>query len=119
MSSQFKAVTCQKCGSGFILTTTYLDLLARRQVHAVVPALCPTCFVSDGPLPKQRGKVKWFNPGKRYGFIVSETGEEIFFHQEQLPQDERIKPQEGQKVRFHVHYPIKGPEALNVELLEE
>ena len=119
LSSQAQASACLKCGSGYILTSTYRDLLARRQVKEAVPALCPTCFFAHGPLPKQLGRVKWFNPGKRFGFIIADTGEEIFFHQEQLLPDVPQTPRKGQQVRFHVHRAFKGPEALNVELLEE
>jgi cold shock CspA family protein len=119
MSSTTKAAICQQCGSGFIQTSSYLDLLARRQVHVVVPVLCPTCFLTKGPLPKERGKVKWFNPKKHYGFIISEAGEEVFFHRDQVLRPDHPDPKEGQDVRFHLHYPIKGPEALNVELIEE
>jgi CspA family cold shock protein len=119
MASQSKVAICQQCGSGFILTTTYQDLLARRQVNVVIPVLCPTCFLTRGPQPKQRGQVKWFNADKHYGFIISDTGEEVFFHQEQLLEKTPRRLQGGQKVRFHLHYPVKGPEALNVELIEE
>jgi CspA family cold shock protein len=116
MSSQTRVPVCQRCGRGFILTSTYRDLLARRQANAIVPTLCPTCFVTIGPPPKVRGSVKWFNPDKRYGFIIAGPDEEVFFHQEQLLGSNRV--QSGQQVRFHIRYSAKGPEALNVELLE-
>ena len=116
MPSQSTAATCQRCGSGFIITDTHRDLLLRRQVKVLVPVLCPTCFLMRGPLPKQNGEVKWFNPGKRYGFIVDDAGEEIFFHQEQLLVEELSSLPGGQKVRYHVRYRAKGPEALNIEL---
>ncbi len=119
MSSSTRAATCQECGSGYILTSSYTDLLERRQVHVVVPVLCPTCFLTKGPMPKQQGKVKWFNPEKQYGFIIADTGEELFFHQEQLLSRHHHDLKGGQTVRFHVHYPVKGPEALNVELMDK
>jgi CspA family cold shock protein len=116
MPSEGKVAVCQRCGSGFIITDTHRDLLLRRQAHVIVPVLCPTCFVRHGPQPKRHGEVKWFNPGKRYGFIVDETGEEIFFHQEQLLAAKSSNLPGGQRVRYHVRYRAKGPEALNVEL---
>jgi CspA family cold shock protein len=119
MSGRLKVCTCQQCGRGFVLTSTYLELLDRRQANVIVPVLCPTCFLTKGALPKQRGKVKWFNPSKRFGFIVTEAGEEIFVHQEQLVDISRKSLQGGQEVCFHVHYPVKGPEALNVELFQQ
>jgi CspA family cold shock protein len=84
----------------------------------VEPVLCPNCFLKKGPLPKERGKVKWFNPHKHYGFIVTEEGEEVFFHQRQMLEGTADETQEGQTARFHVRYAAKGPEALNVELGE-
>jgi CspA family cold shock protein len=119
MTNQPQTVTCERCGSGFVLTTGYLNLLSRRNVKVIVPMLCPTCFLRNGPQPKQRGEVKWFSPRKRYGFIVSEEGEEIFFHEQQLLGDDETGPRGGQPVRFHVHYAIKGPEALNVEVIKD
>jgi CspA family cold shock protein len=76
-----------------------------------------TCFLKAGPLPKQKGEVKWFDPRKRYGFIVTEEGEDVFVHQHQILGSDAAKPHEGQMVRFHVQQSSKGPEALNVELL--
>jgi CspA family cold shock protein len=119
MSSQHQAVTCQRCGRGFTLTTTYLDFLARRGVKVIVPVLCMTCFLKAGPLPKQRGRVKWFSLRRHYGFIVTGEGEEVFFHQHQLLESNEDELHEGQTALFHVRYAIKGPEALNVELVEE
>lgn len=118
MSIQPKSAICQRCGSGFVLITTYLDLLQRRKVKVIEPLLCPTCFFIEGPLPKQAGKIKWFNPKKHYGFILTEEGEEVFFHERQLLEDRGRMPHEDQSVRFHLHYPPRGPEALNVELVE-
>jgi cold shock CspA family protein len=117
MSNQHQAATCQRCGRGFVLTTTYRDFLIKRGVRVVTPMLCMTCFVKAGPLPKQRGKVKWFNPYKHYGFIITGKGEEVFFHQHQLLKGNEVH--KGQTAQFHVRYSMKGPEALNVELVEE
>lgn len=118
MSMQLESVACQRCGSGFVLTTTYLDLIRRRGGRVIVPLLCPTCFLKAGPIPKKRGRIKWFDPRKRCGFIASEEGEEIFFRLKQFLEDNGQEPHEGQCVAFHLHYPPKGPEALNVELVD-
>ena len=82
-----------------------------------VPVVCMTCFLKAGPLPKQQGEVKWFNPRKRYGFIVTQEGRDVFVHQQQILEGHGNEPHEGQAVRFHLHHSVKGPEALNVELI--
>jgi CspA family cold shock protein len=61
--------------------------------------------------------VKWFNPRKRYGFIVAEEGEEVFFHQRQILGGNEEEASEGQAVEFHVRDTLKGLEALNIELI--
>ncbi len=116
MSDQIKMVVCQRCGRGFVLTTNYMGMLNRRGINVVIPVLCPTCFLKKGPLPKQQGKVKWFNRRKHYGFILTGEGNEIFFHQEQILGTQVKKIEKGQMARFHTRYSTKGPEALNVEL---
>jgi CspA family cold shock protein len=100
------------------LTANYCNIRARRGAEAVVPLLCPTCFLKKGPLPKERGTVKWFDPRKHFGFIVTEQGDEVFFHQRQLLGVDREEVQEGEAARFHVRSGAKGPEAVNVELVE-
>ena len=101
-----------------MLGETYRDLLQRREIPVITPPQCPTCFIGTGPLPKERGQIKWFSSQKHYGFIVTEDGTEVFVHERQLLSGSAQSPQAGQAVRFHVHYPVKGPEALNVELLQ-
>jgi cold shock CspA family protein len=119
MTEPVTIAVCERCGSTFFLSDNYCDWLTRRGVKVIRPMLCMTCFMKVGPLPKQHGVVKWFNTHKRYGFISVEEGEDIFFHQRQVIDNEKKKVCEGQEARFHVHYAEKGPEALNVELKGE
>jgi CspA family cold shock protein len=77
------------------------------------------CFLKAGPLPKQRGTVKWFNPRKHYGFIVTGEGDDVFFHQSELLGNNTNLLREGQMTQFHVRHSVKGPEAVNVELVIE
>jgi CspA family cold shock protein len=117
MSDQHKAIVCQRCGRGFMLITTCCDLLRRRGARVVTPVLCTTCLLKGGPLAKQRGKVKWFSPRRHYGFIITEEGKEVFFHQHQFLGGNQVH--EGQMAWFHVRHAVKGSQALNVELVEE
>jgi cold shock CspA family protein len=118
MSDSPQSAVCQRCGRGFVVIDTHRDFLARRGEKVQAPVLCATCFRRQGPLPKRMGKIKWFNARKQYGFIVTDDGEEIFVHQRQILDDQASVPHAGQTARFHVHPSIKGPEALNVELIQ-
>jgi CspA family cold shock protein len=61
----------------------------------------------------KKGKVKFFNTSKGFGFIQdSETGQDIFVHVTGLKQDIR----EGDSVVFDVTQGKKGLNAVNVRL---
>jgi CspA family cold shock protein len=68
----------------------------------------------------EQGTVKTVTD-KGYGFIAVEGSEkDIFFHENSLTGDlaER-KLREGDKVSFEVESTPKGPNAVNIELVEE
>lgn len=117
MSEHLQSLTCQRCGAGFVLCATYLDMLERKGIKVALPPQCPSCFLTRGALPKVRGRVKWYSGNKHYGFIVADDGQEVFFHEQHVLREGVEGPDRDQSVRFHVRYPFKGPEALNVELL--
>lgn len=61
-----------------------------------------------------RGKVKWFNEKKGYGFIEQEGGGDVFVHFSAIQGDEFKTLTEGQEVEFDVVEGKKGPQASNV-----
>jgi len=63
-----------------------------------------------------RGKVKWFNEDKGYGFIEREDGEEdVFLHYSALNQSGFKSIREDATVEFDVEHGPKGAKAANVE----
>lgn len=61
-----------------------------------------------------KGRVKWFNESKGYGFIEQEDGSDVFVHFSAI-QDEGFKTlAEEQEVEFEVEQGEKGPKAVNV-----
>jgi len=66
---------------------------------------------------RERGKVKWFNSTKGYGFISREQGGDVFVHFSAIQGDGFRNLQEGQKVEFEVEKGPKGPQAAQVTVL--
>lgn len=64
-----------------------------------------------------KGKVKWFNGEKGFGFIESAEGGDVFVHFSAI-QGEGFKTlDEGQDVEFDVVEGNRGPQAANVTRL--
>jgi CspA family cold shock protein len=62
------------------------------------------------------GRVKWFNPEKGYGFIESETGDDVFVHYSAIKTQGFKTLAEGQRVEFDVEKGPRGNQASNVVL---
>ena len=56
-----------------------------------------------------KGRVKWFNDAKGYGFIEQEGGEDVFVHFTAIQTDGFKTLAEGQQVEFEVTDGKKGP----------
>ncbi len=65
-------------------------------------------------MAKEKGKVKWFNNAKGYGFIERENGEDVFVHYTAIVGDGYKTLEEGQAVEFEVVKGNKGLQATEV-----
>ena len=61
-----------------------------------------------------KGKVKWFNSEKGYGFISTEEGYEVFVHYSSIGGEGFKSLEEGEAVSFDVVDGDKGPQATNI-----
>jgi CspA family cold shock protein len=61
------------------------------------------------------GKVKWFDNKKGFGFIVEESGQDVFVHHTAILGQGFKTLNEGEQVQFEVVESNKGLKAQNVE----
>ena len=61
-----------------------------------------------------RGKIKWFNNDKGYGFIAYKENEDIFVHYSAIIKDGYKTLAEGDEVEFNLIETAKGLQAQNV-----
>ena len=61
-----------------------------------------------------KGKVKWFNNTKGYGFIEREEGPDVFVHYSSIKNEGYKTLDKGQDVEFEIIDGPKGPHADNV-----
>jgi CspA family cold shock protein len=61
-----------------------------------------------------KGRVKWFNDSKGYGFIEHDGGEDVFVHFSSINMEGFKTLAEGQPVEFEVKTGEKGLSAANV-----
>ena len=66
-----------------------------------------------------KGKVKWFNDQKGYGFITPDGGgRDLFVHHTAIQAEGFRTLSEGQAVEFDVQEDAKGPRATNVRAVQ-
>ncbi|MFH1500798.1 MAG: cold shock domain-containing protein [archaeon] len=61
-----------------------------------------------------KGKVKFYNEMKAFGFITGEDGKDYFVHESGLKDGAEVS--ENDEVTFDVEQGDRGPKAVNVKL---
>ena len=62
----------------------------------------------------EKGRVKWFNKAKGYGFLTTEGGKDVFVHYKAIVGDGFKSLEEGDAVQFEIEQGQKGPQAAKV-----
>jgi CspA family cold shock protein len=66
-----------------------------------------------------RGKVKWFDPKKGFGFVVNENGVDVFVHYTNIVGEGFRCLKNGQTVVYKEKPSQKGFQGLQVQILSE
>ena len=67
-----------------------------------------------------KGKVKWFNPTKGFGFIEREDKEkDVFCHASAVKNAGMRFLNEGDKLEFELEDGPKGPSAVNLKKIDQ
>ena len=66
-----------------------------------------------------KGKVKWFNAEKGFGFIVGEDGKDIFVHFSAIKQEGYKALADGDTVTYELKQTERGAQAANVSKVVE
>jgi CspA family cold shock protein len=115
----FKRTTARNRRAG--LSTEHRE---RRFFHATIPRPWKTPAGSRGiahhatkekEKPMAKGKVKWFNDAKGFGFIEQEGGPDVFVHFSAIAGEGFKSLSENDEVEFDVEQGPKGPQATNVK----
>jgi CspA family cold shock protein len=76
---------------------------------------CPTEKNKERRWSKMpKGRVKWFNEQKGFGFISQDGGEDLFVHFSSIKQDGFKVLHEGDEVIFEIAQGKKGLQAVDV-----
>ena len=63
-----------------------------------------------------RGKVKWFDADKGFGFVTGEDGQDVYLPAHALPEGQTtLRP--GTRIQFSIADGRRGPQAMFVQLV--
>jgi cold shock CspA family protein len=83
---------------------------------SVLAAVAQQAEADDEQMPRERGRVKWFDAEKGYGFLIRPTGDDLFVHHSEVQGDPSDLSPNGE-VEYEVGRNDRGPNARRVKAL--
>lgn len=74
---------------------------------------------ANGNGKRAKGVVLWFNPAKGFGYIMAESGEEVFVHHTHITMRGYRKVRNGQRVEFDLVKSRMGNRANDVVIISD
>ena len=109
-------------GNGINLSPAFLVIAPRSERSPMASPPVRLLTQVQGrrePVAQYKGKVKWFNNAKGYGFIGREDGPDVFVHYSAIQLDGYKTLKEGDDVEFDIVQGQKGPQADAVMRLRD
>jgi cold shock protein len=94
-------------------------LITYRSAAVIAPARRRDAPEPATPDRRESGHVKWFNRSKGFGFIIRDSGGEIFVHHRNIEGSGRRSLKDGERVLFNVTPHEKGLQAEHVSVQPE
>jgi CspA family cold shock protein len=91
------------------------------QLHGSSQSNVPTSGIltgKEGIESMAKGRVKWFDKKKGYGFIEADGQGDVFVHYSNIEGDGFRLLKDGEQVSFEVENSPKGPHAVKVRKME-
>jgi len=100
------------------------SLVTARAVRTTAPSASTDTYATpdvahDVDDDREAGVVKWFNRTKGFGFIIRDSGGEVFVHHRNIRGTGRRSLKDGERVRFSVTPHDKGMQAEQVSVTRE
>jgi cold shock CspA family protein len=114
--SGVEAVVVKVAEDSIVLEADGTEPSADGSTDSVLAAVAQQAGADDEQMPRERGRVKWFDAEKGYGFLVRPTGDDLFVHHSEVQGDPSELSPNGE-VEYEVGRNDRGPNARRVKTL--